>query len=777
MDRRRRQFTDSEWKKLMPLADVLGRRLIDIQSFERRIQAVYGQVETFVRDRTQVRQALGDLMDKGVHQVQINEILSILPERAFQKGFKEMLNALAQKRAWDETAALGDEELATIYNEVPSRGLGKVPELNDAILSDLRTVSSALSIAYGFHHRFTQRDWSEEYIPLYQACQSALNTKTVNDIIGQQGGIENAITKLREVEGIPLAVMSALAELNGIACELERAEKRPLEGRHEQWGSALVELDAIEQMVDAIDEGLVRLVFVNWGAQWKRVILAALPVESTEVVKLKLALRSEQALPLEYVDAVLQVRNLGPGVATQVTADLLPNRAEYEIVGDRHFNLEDLRPHQLKEAEFVIKPQNTDDLGLRFQVGYQDSQGTWPKKLNLLAQFSLEGKMPTYEQLENPYVVGRPLKRGSRVFFGRDDVFELVEQSVDRRPPHVLVLVGGKRIGKTSIARQLPDRVQAEGYIHVYFDVQKVAASGLFLHGLAECITKELKDTGIEIQCPSREEFRSDPVSAFEYDLLPYVREYLDDRNQRLLIAIDEYEVLEDKIEDEREDPRVLKYLRALMQESGRMAFVFFASHRIGQGPDFRCTLFDIADYRPIDLLGEEDARELIEEPEAIKGKIVYDELAVKEILRGTGGHPYFLQLVCYELIESCRRDEVSYVTLQRVRHALRKVVELGGMHLRWLWRKGTSAEQRAVLIGLTECVRRGELGTAGAILERAREVGLTLEPRAANRALAQLVRRQILTRPQGRGFCEFTASLYYDWIRQEHPLALEITA
>jgi hypothetical protein len=362
------------------------------------------------------------------------------------------------------------------------------------------------------------------------------------------------------------------------------------------------------------------------------------------------------------------------------------------------------------------------------------------------------------------------------LFFGRDDVFDFIRQNVTlagQRPPQVLVLVGERRVGKTSIAKQLPVRLEDEGYLHVYFDTQGAVDRGQFLLTLATRITESLEDAGIVIDHPDPEKFWVGPSYAFEQLFLPRLWERLGER--RILIAIDEYERLERRVESGKEDPDVFEYLRSLVQHSQEMAFVFFGTRRMQElTSDYWHVLFNIAKFQSIGLLSQEQARRLIEEP--VGEQIVYDELAVKEILRGTGRHPYFLQMVCDRLVDICNSNQVSYVTAQQARDALRKVIETGESHLGWLW-NSTSAEERVVLAGLAECLRKGQLGTAKAIVEAVQQVGQVMDRGTAHRALGRLAGRQILRRPSEEAdFYEFTASLYYTWIRFAHPLVQRMT-
>src|SRR5437762_2418605 len=90
------------------------------------------------------------------------------------------------------------------------------------------------------------------------------------------------------------------------------------------------------------------------------------------------------------------------------------------------------------------------------------------------------------ENLLNPFVVGGALSDPTgRGFYGRADVFGFVRSALmsGRRSP--VVLVGHRRIGKSSILKQLPRHLPTE-YKCVYFDLQGKATMTLdqVLYGL-----------------------------------------------------------------------------------------------------------------------------------------------------------------------------------------------------------------------------------------------------------------------------------------------------
>lgn len=94
----------------------------------------------------------------------------------------------------------------------------------------------------------------------------------------------------------------------------------------------------------------------------------------------------------------------------------------------------------------------------------------------------------------NPYIAGAPVVETS-MFFGREDIFGWIERSLPGKfVNHILVLHGQRRVGKTSVLKQIP-RHLPQNYVQVFFDLQGRTNTTLdrFLWWMASEITRTLK--------------------------------------------------------------------------------------------------------------------------------------------------------------------------------------------------------------------------------------------------------------------------------------------
>ena len=157
------------------------------------------------------------------------------------------------------------------------------------------------------------------------------------------------------------------------------------------------------------------------------------------------------------------------------------------------------------------------------------------------------GESPSFAgRIHNPYTPGMPLGPGSPTFYGREDVFQTVRRSIDAVAGNgVLVLLGQRRIGKTSVLQHLPAHLDPARYLCVCVDGNGLGIDpGIhnFDHSLMEDILLGLERAGISMPRVPPEAWGDDPQRFFEDRFLREVRALIGERT--LLLALDEYEEL-----------------------------------------------------------------------------------------------------------------------------------------------------------------------------------------------------------------------------------------
>jgi hypothetical protein len=139
----------------------------------------------------------------------------------------------------------------------------------------------------------------------------------------------------------------------------------------------------------------------------------------------------------------------------------------------------------------------------------------------------------------NPYVAGRAIS-SARGFWGRADVFRVVQEELAHPERNAVVLFGQRRIGKTSILLNLRSHLPSPPFVTVYFDLMDRARQPLneVLFEIARAIADEL-----HLPQPDRTEFERDPA-IFRQHFLSQVYDRLGPA-RRLVLLFDEFDVLD----------------------------------------------------------------------------------------------------------------------------------------------------------------------------------------------------------------------------------------
>ena len=296
-------------------------------------------------------------------------------------------------------------------------------------------------------------------------------------------------------------------------------------------------------------------------------------------------------------------------------------------------------------------------------------------------------------ELINPYIAGAPVTE-VRMFFGREDVFDWIQTSLTGKyTDHILVIHGQRRVGKTSVLKQLGNRLP-EKYIPVFFDLQGRTHTTLdrFLWWLARETVRVLKmERDIDVPIPQREDFARDP-EFFENVFLPNLRPFLGEK--MLLFTFDEFDSLEESDVKEELARPLIDHLRRLMGRN-EMCFIYSigsSGRKLENMQASYTEFFKTALYKKISFLSEDQTRNLIVRP--VEGLLEFDSSAVKHIFELASGHPYFTQLTCHELFARCQRTGQERVKDGDVEAILDDVVERGTVNLKFTWDEASDIEK-----------------------------------------------------------------------------------
>jgi len=320
-------------------------------------------------------------------------------------------------------------------------------------------------------------------------------------------------------------------------------------------------------------------------------------------------------------------------------------------------------------------------------------------------------------------VIDKPVVETSH-FYGRLDLLDWIESSLDKGPP-LLAVQGPHRIGKSSLLHQLSTHLGAN---YMVFPVGEMAESRLdrLLWQIALAMTGSLiEEIALSLQAPLAGFPSFEGQAAyFGEEFLPRLSEVVGGKT--LLLALDDFHLWGGG--DSALQAELLSYLTSL-----KLTLLLTWEGPTGE-------MLSQALVWRLGPLDREEARRLITEPSA--EILDYDYEAQERILALTSGHPYFVQLLCYALFERCASK--GWVLIQDVDAVVPETMILGESYLEHLL--AASSPQERVALAALGAMR----GIQGLILEEEvcyllQRRRIPLSPEELRVALHRLLERGLL--------------------------------
>jgi len=241
--------------------------------------------------------------------------------------------------------------------------------------------------------------------------------------------------------------------------------------------------------------------------------------------------------------------------------------------------------------------------------------------------------------MRNPFIAGSWV-RGDN-FFGREAILREVQDG----QRHALWVLGARRLGKTSLLKELELRSQQSRdtpYVALYWDLQGSGDS----RGLAETFLGSVEDS---------EPFRratdisvEDLESLSVTDMLTTLVRRTVRSGWRLLLLVDEAEEL---LSVGRADPSVLPRLRRVLHKGADVRAVLTSTRqlaRLSDHTEYATSPFLQGFIPPVYLtpLEPEECRSLL-------ARGTFAPAEVELIMERTANHPFLVQLIASRLFES----------------------------------------------------------------------------------------------------------------------------
>ncbi|MBF0136930.1 MAG: hypothetical protein HQL65_11870 [Magnetococcales bacterium] len=272
-------------------------------------------------------------------------------------------------------------------------------------------------------------------------------------------------------------------------------------------------------------------------------------------------------------------------------------------------------------------------------------------------------------EIPNPYVAGQPLnpEESQSRFKGRRDLFRRMEELALASQAPILLLLGGRRTGKSSSLNFLPEKMGPE-WIPLVVDGQGLSLS-TSIPGVVEGLIKAIlesarRNRNLQLPTPDREQVQKDPFPAFLHWMEQAEKSVAPEK--KFLLCLDEFERLGQVVERNHGDPGLLNFLRHVAQKRRHWVVLFSGVHPLEDLPPYWSDCLINSQTIHISFLQTDEARELIQQP-IDQFPDIYTQEAVEALLHITRCHPYLVQLLCSLLVERLNATRQTRVTAAQV--------------------------------------------------------------------------------------------------------------
>ena len=236
---------------------------------------------------------------------------------------------------------------------------------------------------------------------------------------------------------------------------------------------AVAGLRGVQEQLDALGPSVERTLLRAIARRWSGLLTAEIEDQRGRA-ELEIALMTKRLAPNGRTHVALEIRNTGRAAAENLVATLDENPA-YRVYGEPQI-IPFLPSGRSRQVRFLIEPQAE----ARFRVGLSltyDDHNRRDKSIAFGDMVYLLPPVREFTPIPNPYLPGTALRKDSPLFFGREELFDFIAENAGaQRQRNVLMLVGQRRTGKTSVLLRLEDYLPPT-IVPVYIDCQSLGVS------------------------------------------------------------------------------------------------------------------------------------------------------------------------------------------------------------------------------------------------------------------------------------------------------------
>lgn len=320
----------------------------------------------------------------------------------------------------------------------------------------------------------------------------------------------------------------------------------------------------------------------------------------------------------------------------------------------------------------------------------------------------------------SPYVCGDPIRpERNDVFFGREELISQIRRQIVQSG-NVVLLEGNRRSGKTSILSHLEGIGPVPGWLGIYCSLQGAEGSkdsvgvptAAVFREIASSIAKGLVALGGEIPLPDGSVLpakqkigiakacrqgisEESPFTDFR-DYIEVVLAVVEERNLGILLMLDEFDKLQEGIDNGVTSPQVPENIRYLVQTYSKLSVILTGSRRLKRlREEYWSALYGLGIRFGVTSLPDKAASKLVTEP--VKGILNFSRESVDRAISLTNRQPYLLQCLCNWIFNMTAQLKTRSVTLDLVEQAADLLAE-NNEHFASLWDYARSDRRRFIL-------------------------------------------------------------------------------
>lgn len=391
----------------------------------------------------------------------------------------------------------------------------------------------------------------------------------------------------------------------------------------------------------------------------------------------------------------------------------------------------------------------------------------------------------------SPYFISEPVGPSRRdIFIGREEILHRIKSQL--QSGNTVLLEGNRRAGKTSILKQLEGLNAIPGRLAVYSSMQAAEGNSTLTGMTSEAVWRTLAKSmasglcalecdvplpdgsvllggkGLGIAKACRNGIGSDAPWEDFLEYASLVTNILAEHGRGLVVMIDEFDKLQEGIDNGITSPQIPENIRYLIQNLPGFSAILTGSRRMQRlRHEYWSALYGLGARIGVTALDSDAARRLVRQP--VEGRLNYSEEAVSLLIDLCARQPFLIQSLANLVFESMVQSGARLVTAATVEAAAMHFVE-HNEHFNSLM-DYTETDQRRFLIMLVHRATKDPYPvTFGNLQDRLLRIQIELPDEALIQDLRFLMDLELIDyHGTAGGIYSLTVPLMGHWLDFQH--------